>query len=258
MEAGVHKTVELVDMESMKRLLLRIASIASVAAVLMVPYAAQAVPSLGVATDNGYICDSGESSCPDPYQLYFGGGIHSGPYGGAQEGFIIGPSGDSLIIWSNIFDADIWLLTDSYVFANLNPTINGSALTPLYDTGQFDGYKPTPYYGINLGDVDTNTWTAVDDPFNPHGFYFFEVTLAYTGDSRDFAGHYFFAVADDNGVSGLQANRVPGEHGPDSFSPKTTSAVFVPEPTPLSLMAAGLLVIGVSVITRRRRPAPAA
>ena len=218
---------------------------------VLAPFAAQAVPSLGVATDNGYICDSGESTCPDPYQTAFGGGVFDGPYFGAEEGFIIGPSGDDLIVFTNIVDADIWLLTDDWVHSKNDPTIDGAALSLLSGTDQFDGYKPTPYWGINLGMVDAD-WSPLGSEFNPAPFYSLTVTLEYA--ERFAVGHYFFAVADDNGMAGLQANGIPGPPGPgsrpDSFSPKTTSAVGISEPAPLMLLGLGLLALAFA--SRRR------
>ena len=62
----------------------------------------------------------------------------------------IGPSGDDFSILTSITDADIWLLTTSDVYALNDPYINGLQLELIPDPGQFDGYKPRPYYGKTL------------------------------------------------------------------------------------------------------------
>jgi hypothetical protein len=231
----------------------------------MAPLTAVAVPSLGVGTGNGYICDSqdaGDGKCPDDYQTYdfdgdgFDNTSYVGPFFGAQEGFILGPSGDNLHIWTNILDADIWLLTDAIVQSMNSPTIDGMVLSLLGDTGQFDGYKPQPYSGINLGPVFSDNvlnvgWELMpNDPFSPSPFYMYTAQLDYVG--KILADHYFFAVADDNDAAGLQANNGQnnGRNGGDSFSPKTTSAVAISEPGPLAVLGAGLLLVG--AIRRRR------
>lgn len=237
---------------------------------LGMPIASHAVPSLGVGTSTGsYICDGGDYSagtCPDDYQLYYGGSIYEGPYRGADEGWIIGPSGDDLIVWTSILSSDIWLLTDDTTYSNHTPTIDGSSLTELTGTGQFDGYKPTPYWGINLGPVTTTGgdvnigWTELPQPpFSPPqpGFYSLSVELAYVGTIPP--GTYFFAVADSNGTTGLQANsgnirrRALSANNSDLFSPKTTSAVTIPEPGTLSLFGLGAIVIGIAGRRRRQK-----
>ena len=203
-----------------------------------------AVPSLVVGTDNGYICEAGET-CDWQAEL---GPIIPGPFHGVDEGFIIGASGDGLSIITNILGADIWLLTTADVFALNNPLINGIALTLIPDPDdpdQFDGYQPTPYYGINLGQVDTTDSWVPFDPYNPSPFFLLDVILTYSGQLD--TGIYFFAVANDNLLAGLQAN----EPGPDSFSPKTASAVAISEPSTITLLGVGFLLIGLGFAKRR-------
>ncbi len=209
----------------------------AVAVLLIGAAIAQAVPSLGVATGT-YIGDSACSSQASYIDCF------TGPYvSGANEGFVIGPSGSNLIVFSNITDADIWLLTTSDVESANNPSINGNSLSlvTLTQGSQFDGYIPTPYYGIDLGPMSTAN-PLPDPPFAPPTFYYELETLTYSG--TILPGQYFFAVADDNGKDGLQSTG-PGQ--PDSFSPKTTSAVGdhqVPEPAVFLLFGTGLMALG--------------
>lgn len=207
---------------------------------------AQAVPSLGVATDTAYVGTTGQTGL-EAYQAYFVDTFIPGT--DAAHGFAIGPSGSDLFVWSNIAGADVWLLTTSDVEAANDPTINGNNLSLIsmisgdHWDGYTDGNKPITYYGLNLTDLDL-AWSALPNPpFTPDEplFYFTNVTLNYSGTIDP--GQYFFAVADISN-DGLDGQGKSGDSDP--FSPKTSSAVGhkVPEPSSFLLLGGGLLGLG--------------
>ncbi len=198
--------------------------------------AAYAVPSLGVGT--------GDFNCTGATEYW---DCFSGNLGG--HGFALPASGvtDGITPFTNIGGANIWLLAEP----GIDPvSFAAGGTTYLFDTvfspGVAFGSYQTPYEGANLGEVDGD-WSALPSPFNPATFYGLPGTLDYSGDA---AGKWVFLVADDNGIGGLQGNGMPGKH--DSFSPKTTGAVGVPEPSTLSMAVVGGIILIVGIIARRR------
>jgi hypothetical protein len=154
---------------------------------------AWAVPRLGVGSSFGYV------NATDPYQTYWGGLI---PGPNNEDGFAIGPSGSDLHVFSNISNADIYILTTADVGTGNSITFEG-IVNIYYDTDTFRSYDPTPYYGANLGKVGSG-WTALpSSPFTPGSFYSLDVTVNYTGTLG--VDNWIFAAADDNGLAGLQA-----------------------------------------------------
>lgn len=137
-------------------------------------------------------------------------------------------------------------MTTSDVQSANSPQINGNSLglITLTSGNHFDGYAPKSYYGIDLLHMSTAN-PLPKPPYNPNQFYFESVVLTYTGTLQP--GQYFFAVANNNGIAGLQGEGGCGKA--DAFSPKTTSAVGsppppVPEPAAFLLFGAGLMGLG--------------
>ncbi len=204
---------------------------------------AQAVPTLGVATSGTYY-STGTSLTA--YQKYYTSTLLSASSNnGGYEGFGIGPSGSTLDIFTKDATDSIWLLTNASVIAKNDPTFGGHSFSkfPGYTGTIPSSYKPTPYYGIDLGKVGSG-WTSLPaSPFSPGTYSQFSGTLDYTGSIAQ--GNYFFAVS----------TTLPSSSVLDvtHFSPATTSAVgsvvgtlaSTPENSSLLLMgtALGLLLV---------------
>ncbi len=238
----------------------------SLSLVIFLANNAVAVPSLGVATGGPYAIAPGDSW--EDYQAYF---VGSDFVSGSEDnhGFALGPSGSNLTIFTNILDSDIYLLTDTYAWNSSSPIkFDGYEFIDSYDTGQTGGYKPTPYYAINLGPVcsgydsdgncNTNSgWTSLPNPpFNPIPFY------AYTG-VIEYENHfpfnsYLFAAADEDDNNKLYFNtgvahayNCDDPSCVDPFSPKTTSTTPIPEPATVLLLGSGL--IGLALVGFKRK-----
>ena len=192
-----------------------------------------ATPTLGVATDTGIYAYTDPMALTDEYIDYFADSIV--PAMGEYEGFVVGPNGSYLTVFTSYVPSStsIYLLINND-FNNLPITFGGQSLGNMGDTGQANGYKPLPYYGVLLPS-DLSVWTtAVFEESKT--FYLYKAQLNYSGDIAD--NCYFFAGADTDGTSGLQFKGGT----PDDFSPKTTSAGgHTPEPATMSLLGLGIL-----------------
>ena len=123
---------------------------------LLVPNS-YAVPNLGVATEFAYIGGTGQTVLED-YQDYFVNTLVTGT--DENHGFLIGPSGSDLIIFTEYTDAPLWLLTSSDVYDTNSPTLGGTSFQQVTESAfqqQIDGYKPQPYYSVELGTAVGNT-----------------------------------------------------------------------------------------------------
>lgn len=211
---------------------------------------AYAVPSLGVATNTAYVGSTGQTGL-EPYQDYFVNTFVPGT--DETHGFVVGPSGSNLTVFTNWSNTNIYLLWSSTIQEANAPTFTGYTTQHFGTVGQFDGYTPANYFGIELGQVD-GTWTGLpSNIFTPDGnrgqaagggtsdpnFFSLAVQLTYSGVIDP--GTYFFAIADTDGT-GPTGNGKRSPHY-DPFSPKTTSATggSVPEPGTFLLFGTGLI-----------------
>ena len=147
---GAPSSVQYPGGKIMKRLIVPLALVM----VLVIPaITAHAVPSLGVATNVAYIGGDGQTSL-EPYQNYFVNTFIPGT--DAQHGFVVGASGSNLIVFTNWVNTNIYLLWTNNTEAANKPMINGVEGVNFGRVGQFDGYTPANYYGIDLGPVITS------------------------------------------------------------------------------------------------------
>jgi len=206
-----------------------------------------AVPSLGVATEYAYIGGTGQTGLEE-YQDWFVDYLIPGT--DENHGFLIGPSGSNLIVFTEYTDTPLWLLTNSAVYSANSPTVGGvslvnqSAIVPEFDK-KIDGYKPEPYFGVSLGTTNDTfngySWVELPEAFpGSQQFYALYLPLVYSDTIAE--SNYFFVAT--------PPALIEGNH----FSPKTDSAVGgnfpIPEPATMLLLGSGL--IGMAGIGRKK------
>jgi hypothetical protein len=206
----------------------------------LIPNKALATPTLGVAVEGGIYYYTDPSALTDVYINYFASSVV--PAFGDYEGFGVPASGSDFTVFTSYDPSlvDIYLLSSCGGY-NLPMSFGGSSLTNLGDTGQADGYKPLPYYGVTLPSTGWTPHTFEESK----SFYLYTAPITYTGTlSKQPVNYYFFAAADINETAGLQFAAKEGIH--DDFSPKTTSAGgHSPEPASILLFGMGILGFGI-------------
>ncbi len=198
----------------------------SVLLIAAIPVSAMATPSLGVAT--GSYAYTSANPPTDAYIQYFADNNLSP---GTYEGFLIGPSGSTLTVFTSITGDNIYLCWENAIQTANSPTITGYTSSTI-NVPKIDGYNSDPYTGVNLGSVNSSWTTLPAADFSPGTFYALTLTLNYSGTLPQ--GYYFFAEVNDGA----------------SFSPKTSSAT-VPVPPGLLLLGTGMA--GLIGIRRFRR-----
>jgi hypothetical protein len=190
-------------------------------------------PSLGVAAEGTYYVDIESGSSFQDYQAYFAPDWAPSSKNERYEGFSFSNSGFNLIVFTSILNADIYLLADANAWEKSSPiSYGGEIMTEIaYDTDKANGYKPLPYYAINLNPVCSgfnenencipNSGGSLfpGDPFNNDPFYAYISTIEYSGTIPP--GSYFLAATDLDSNGELNFKNKGKK---DPFSPHGASA----------------------------------
>ncbi len=233
--------------------------------ILFFPVCVLAIPSLGVApgppgSPGTYFYEIGSPDADEILEPYDPNAAQDYRWtfadtfigiSGIDQGFLMPASGEQLTVWygadNGIVDTsiDIYLTTDSSFAADGGFGFDSMGFSELTDGqggygDQADGYKPLPYYGVELSSIDNDlddgvqNWYTLSDPTNwPGTWYIYTGTIVYD-DFQLYQEDWMFAFADAN-TNGVFDNS-------EAFSPHTTSSnIPVAEPSTMLLLGSGLI-----------------
>lgn len=213
---------------------------------------AYATPTLGVATDSGIYAYTDPSALTDEYINYFADTIV--PAFDDYEGFVIGPSGSDLTIFTSYNPSveQIYLLAEVGAGENLPLTFNGSNPTGIsppstFISGTAPGFGDKPYAYWTLSQNSSDWTTHIFE--SSRTFYLYTGPITYSGDWT--LGYYFFSSAETNGTAGLKYAGGGGGQKDDT-SPKTTSAGGEPVPEPATMFLLLPALGGIAIWGRKR------